>query len=1617
MSRARRITYIALGSLGGLIAVLVVAGILIAQTQWFRKLVREKIIASIETSTGGTVDIGSFDFDWRNLRADVRDFVLHGAEPAGAAPLFRARLLEVTLKIVSPFKHMVDISSLLLDTPQANVIVYPDGHTNVPEPKIKQKSDTTALETIINLAIGHFDLRNGSLIFAERKTPLDARGENLKAQFTYNALLSQYKGQISMQPLYVRSGANQPMNIDVMFPVVLGKDKVELTNARLTTAGSEIVISGAMDHLVAPHTAAHVQARVSLAEVQRAAGQSLSLNTSGNLPKVVNADLRIDMDDNHLKISTARLTVGQSNVEASGTLKDVSSRHGALQFNARLAVGELGRMLLVSSHPEGTVQIGGSARLNSSSDYLITGNVDARGLAFQQGVHRLTGMNLDTSVRAAPSRIDLQGLRLSALGGTFNGNASLVNQATFQVKGNLNHFDLEEMARPFLTRPLPYDGVISGPLDASGNIHAPAQTMASVHLELAPGRRGVPVSGRLNADYNGRGDTVTIARSYIALPATRLDLSGTLGRQLQIHLVSRNLNDFAPAMASSQPGAMPVALQGGAATFDGTVTGKLEAPGLAGHLTLTNFVVEDRQFTLLAADVEASPSGAAIRNGKLARAAMQTQFTASVGLRNWKAESWAPLAADASIQNADVRDILALAGQKDAQASGNLTASVHITGTVGDPRGSIALDAVNATAYNEHVDQLTARAALTNRSIDLSAFRVTAGSARLDASGAYQHPQGDLHRGVIRAHVAGNQMSLDQFHVPQMQRANLSGTVSVLADATADVRPVAGKDEIQITSLNGNVTASGLAIQGKKLGDLTATAQTSGANLDYRLNSDFAGSTIRVNGQTQLVGDHPTKANAVIHNLPIQQLLAVAGRHDIEAAGIFSANADLSGTLKDPHANGTMEIAKGVVKSQPFDTLQAKFTYSNQLVDLPSFLVTVGSNRVEMSGSFTHPADDYSDGNVRFHVVSNRMQLASLRGVQQYKPGLTGGLQLAADGAATLRRGATPLFQTLNANVSASGLSVNGKPVGDLTATAVTRGQDLDFKVNSDFAKSKIQGTGQMQLQGDYPVTARLSFTNLTYKGMENWIGPTARPGFDALVEGQANLSGPAAKPQDLKASLELSKLEINSAPAVGKFQTPRRAVQLHNSGPILVTLDRSVVKVQNAKIVGPYSNLSLSGTASIQDPQSLDLRADGNIHLELAEAFDPDVFSSGTVVVNAAVQGTVAKPAINGRLQLQDASFNVIDIPNGISKTNGLITFNGSQALIQNLTAESGGGQITLGGSVAYGGPEMEFRLRAAANHVLVEYADAGTQADATINLTGTTSRSLVSGNLTVLSVAMHSHTDIGSMLSQTAAPATVPQAQTGMLANMQLDIRIDTAPNLQVRTSLAQNLQADGHLRLRGTPSRPGMLGRLDVTQGKIIFFGTNYNIDQGTVAFYNPQQIDPVLNIDLTTNTHGVDVALNVTGPMDKLKLTYRSDPPLQFSDIVALLATGKVPTTDPILAANQPPAPQQNMEQVGASALLGQAVGNPVSGRLQRLFGVSKFKIDPQITGVQNTPQARMTLEQQITRDLTFTYITDVASSNPQIIRVQWDIDPTWSAIAERQENGEFGVDFFYKKRFR
>ena len=133
-------------------------------------------------------------------------------------------------------------------------------------------------------------------------------------------------------------------------------------------------------------------------------------------------------------------------------------------------------------------------------------------------------------------------------------------------------------------------------------------------------------------------------------------------------------------------------------------------------------------------------------------------------------------------------------------------------------------------------------------------------------------------------------------------------------------------------------------------------------------------------------------------------------------------------------------------------------------------------------------------------------------------------------------------------------------------------------------------------------------------------------------------------------------------------------------------------------------------------------------------------------------------------------------------------------------------------------------------------------------------------------------------------------------------------------------------------------------------------------------------------------------------------------------MSLLATNTTPS-DPTIAARQPAPQQQSLSQMGESAVLGQAVANPLASRVQRVFGISALKIDPSFGGSNGAPTAKVTLQQKIASNITFTYITDVTQTNSQIIRLEWALTPKLSAVGLRDYNGDVSIQFFYKFKAR
>jgi translocation and assembly module TamB len=90
---------------------------------------------------------------------------------------------------------------------------------------------------------------------------------------------------------------------------------------------------------------------------------------------------------------------------------------------------------------------------------------------------------------------------------------------------------------------------------------------------------------------------------------------------------------------------------------------------------------------------------------------------------------------------------------------------------------------------------------------------------------------------------------------------------------------------------------------------------------------------------------------------------------------------------------------------------------------------------------------------------------------------------------------------------------------------------------------------------------------------------------------------------------------------------------------------------------------------------------------------------------------------------------------------------------------------------------------------------------------------------------------------------------------------------------------------------------------------------------------------------------------------------------------------------------------------------------VSSRVSKLFGGATVKIDPAFVGTLGGSSARITVQQQLTRQITLTYATNVNYSAEQLIQVAYQLTPSTSVVATRDETGVFSLVYKIRKRYR
>ena len=746
-------------------------------------------------------------------------------------------------------------------------------------------------------------------------------------------------------------------------------------------------------------------------------------------------------------------------------------------------------------------------------------------------------------------------------------------------------------------------------------------------------------------------------------------------------------------------------------------------------------------------------------------------------------------------------------------------------------------------------------------------------------------------------------------------------------------------------------------------------------------------SQVLVNGSTALSGS-PANLQIESSHLRAEDLKTFVNR---DFAGIFSGSAHVTEISPAVKLEGGFRASKLAINGYTIGDARGSVRYFDPVIEVTD--LTVSQNSSAARGSF---AFNRANENLKFSARVTSVDLQNLYSL---------GFPTVVQGVirqATLSGDGTLKDPKITASGTIQNLSVQGEafPQADIAMTSM--GSKVDVRLA---AAPSINVTAQIDTAGKgYPFAAQASFNQYSIERIaklsEGTITATGTVSLSGVLTDRSRLNG--------KGTIESADIRIRDVP-------------LRTTKPFTFDFNSDQLMLTGVTLSGQATQLNLAGTIAFSERAPLNLDVGGQVDLAFFSGASPDWSSSGSINVQVRVTGTPQNPDLRGVAHLTNASFGWRGFFTTIIGVNGDLFFDQNRVTLNNLDGRVGAGTLRAQGTALLeNGTVQSMNIRFDAQDVRFRYPEGlRTVVGADLLLRGNWTSPLLEGNVKIQNLAYRS--DFESFLAVLTERNLT--ATSSPLGKMRLAVHIEGSRNITIQNQLA-DVEARIDVDVKGTVDDPSMTGHVEASGGTLVFQGNRYRLTRGNIDFADPVRIDPVVDIEAESQVRDYRVILTVSGRGNKLRLSMRSDPPLPELEIVSLIAGGQ--TRDEIATAraaagssSSGPATAPTSEQVfqsGAASILSDLLQQRVGNRLGFL-GSGHVRIEPFVVGAANSSSTRVTLSEQVTKDLSITYSQDLSSSRQDIILIEYFVTRNTSIQASRDELGNFGLDIRFRTHIK
>jgi hypothetical protein len=852
-----------------------------------------------------------------------------------------------------------------------------------------------------------------------------------------------------------------------------------------------------------------------------------------------------------------------------------------------------------------------------------------------------------------------------------------------------------------------------------------------------------------------------------------------------------------------------------------------------------------------------------------------------------------------------------------------------------------------------------------------------------------------------QVHIRGNTKRLSE---PLGILRNFSKPLDNLIDQYPDILEIHGNYEVdgklsmarsEALEYRGRIKAKAGQWRSYRLDDAAAEAEWIGDHVTlHALNARYGSQGVQGDLALEFSSNKGSVPGVVFQGSVQNIILAALKDYGIEISP--DINGRLSGSGSVSNAGGgwggkaNFKLEDVLFRQEKFDSLTGQAQLKNDELQVIGWRLDRNSSRMDLQG--------------RVDLKERRMQLSAR----------LSGLNL--EEIAAVREGAPDFSANVSGSAEISGTFDKPAMKGSFDLTGV-RYSSMDFGKGDGTVEltdhllglnGGIQGSlGDLSFQAriltepGYQGSATMSFSNLNIQNLIAGKVPDLLSEVSTALQGKLGISGRFADFSSLTISGELDGARLKSS-----------EYEIHNKNKIRFNVANKALLLEKVDIVGEGTSLFLNGTIPLDDSPRLDLSLSGDLDLRLLQSAAGKIRLTGSAGMNVRATGVVRDPQIIGLATLNNARLDRSESEIHLSSVQGKITFSRYLVRLEDIKGSAFSGSFEVQGSLEHQNAKFRnMNLQITLKNARLSYPkDFRTIVDADLGLRGGEDLQTLTGDVNVLQANYLRSFSLLERFGGQGAGASGSLSSEPALIGLRLDLDIHSGNGLYIDNDLVQ-LRGGMRLTLRGTPAYPSLTGRIESDEGTIFFRGNRFEIIHARADFLNRSQITPVLEVRAEADVEDYRLILDVNGELSNLKVNVTSDPPLSTVEIVSLLTTGKSP-----IAGSESARSESENAGVSAASILSESLTGVIGKRVQKIFGLQSFRVDPFLTGAGNDPTARVTVAQRLSNDITVTFSRNLSTNEEQIVVLEYDINRNLSVVASRDENGKYGLDFRFRKNF-